>query len=398
MVVSDNGAEMLKPEDIAQRMTSVERNGERIWNKDSEEELPTEEEQSTEDNGVLPKQEDDKQQGADGKDNSDDGSLPPPTTDELIEMARQGNELAKYQLEAQGISWGDTNEKKADDENQSALARIPKDNEGNPIYEQTDADTAWDAIMEQTDGDEEMALSVANSMVSDKEKALHDVENEEIAQSGSVADKIAAAKQHKQNVENAKAELEHWKEIAGTLNRRGEKDTKEQPADENNAPITQEENNVPQAKENNVPTNEVNDNTASQTDETITPVEQADKSVVQQEEENNEAPTSEEEPQSIGKGAFGNIYDQFKGKVKEALAFIMKHKSGDLLGVFHRDNFGDVDLVWGSNEKSNGLDHIIEKHIKAHNDFTSVDDAIEKIDDIIKNGSINEKKIGRAHV
>ena len=398
MVISDNGAEMLKPEDIAQRMTSVERNGESIWNKDSEEELPaeeeqpTEEEQSTEDNSVLPKQEDDKQQGADGKDNSDDGSLTPPTTNELIEMARQGNDLAQYQLEAQGISWEDTNDKKADDNNQSALARIPKDNDGSPIYEQTDADTAWDAIVEQTDGDEDMAQSVADSMVFDKEKALHDVENEEIAQSGSVADKIAAAKQHKQNVENAKAELEHWKEIAGTLNRRGEKDTKEQPADENNAPITQEENNVPQAKENNVPTNEVNDNTASQTDETITPVEQADKSVVQQEEENNEAPTSEEEPQSIGKGAFGNIYDQFKGKVKEALAFIMKHKSGDLLGVFHRDNFGDVDLVWGSNEKSNGLDHIIEKHIKAHNDFTSVDDAIEKIDDIIKNGSINEKK------
>ncbi len=249
MVVSDNGAEMLKPEDIAQRMTSVECNGERIWNKDSEEEQPTEEEQSTEDNGVLPKQEDNKQQGADGKDNSDDGSLTPPTTDELIEMARQGNELAQYQLEEQGISWEDTNDKKADDKNQSALARIPKDNDGSPIYEQTDADTAWDAIVEQTDGDEDMAQSVADSMVADKEKALHDVENAEIAQSGSVADKIAAAKQHKQNIDNAKAELEHWKEIAGTLNRRGEQDTKEQPADENNAPITQEENNVPQAKE-----------------------------------------------------------------------------------------------------------------------------------------------------
>ena len=76
-----------------------------------------------------------------------------------------------------------------------------------------------------------------------------------------------------------------------------------------------------------------------------------------------------EEIKPIGKGVFGNIYDQFKGKVKAAFDFLIKHKSGDLLGVFHREGFGDIDLVWGSNENSEGLDHIIEKHIKAHNDF-----------------------------
>ncbi len=266
MVVSEHGAEMLKPEDIAQRMTSVERNGESIWNKDSEEELPTEEEQPTEDNGVLPKQEDDKQQGADGKDNSDDGSLTPPTTDELIEMARQGNELAQYQLEEQGISWEDTNDKKADDKNQSALARIPKDNDGSPIYEQTDADTAWDAIVEQTDGDEDMAQSVADSMVADKEKALHDVENAEIAQSGSVADKIAAAKQHKQNIDNAKAELEHWKEIAGTLERR--KQSAEQSDEDSNAP---QNDNVPK-EQNDAEPQTGKDNEVAQNEESDVPI------------------------------------------------------------------------------------------------------------------------------
>ena len=286
MVVSDNGAELLKPEDIARNIVSIERNGERIWNKDSKEEQPTEEEQSTEDNGVLPKQEDDKQQGADGKDNSDDGSLTPPTTDELIEMARQGNELAQYQLEEQGISWEDTNDKKADDKNQSALARIPKDNDGSPIYEQTDADTAWDAIVEQTDGDEDMAQSVADSMVADKEKALHDVENAEIAQSGSVADKIAAAKQHKQNVDNAKAELEHWKEIAGTLERR--KQSAEKPTEVSYTPPTNG-NNVPQKKEdNNVPKQE--DDTKPQTEE---PTGQND---VEPQTEGSNVPQSDEEP------------------------------------------------------------------------------------------------------
>lgn len=55
-------------------------------------------------------------------------------------------------------------------------------------------------------------------------------------------------------------------------------------------------------------------------------------------------------------------------------------------------NFGDIDLVLGSNENSEGLDHIIEKHIKAHNDFDSVESAINAIDDVIKNGSLNERK------
>lgn len=44
-----------------------------------------------------------------------------------------------------------------------------------------------------------------------------------------------------------------------------------------------------------------------------------------------------EEIKPIGKGIFGNIYDQFKGKVKAAFDFLIKHKSGDLLGVFHRE-------------------------------------------------------------
>ena len=63
-----------------------------------------------------------------------------------------------------------------------------------------------------------------------------------------------------------------------------------------------------------------------------------------------------------------------------------------IIGVFHRKGFNDVDLVWGSNERSEGLDHNIEKHIKAHNDFDSVEEAMTTIDDVIRNGSLNEAK------
>ena len=98
-----------------------------------------------------------------------------------------------------------------------------------------------------------------------------------------------------------------------------------------------------------------------------------------------ETPTIED-AEPIGTGAFGNIYNQFKGKVKEAFNFLMRHKSGDLLGVFHRDDVGDIDLVWG-NEKM-GLAHILGKHVGEGKDFETPDDAIAMIENVINGGRI----------
>lgn len=93
-----------------------------------------------------------------------------------------------------------------------------------------------------------------------------------------------------------------------------------------------------------------------------------------------------EDTEPIGTGTFGNIYNQFKGKVKEAFNFLMRHKSGDLLGVFHRDDVGDIDLVWG-NEKM-GLAHILGKHVGEGKDFETPDDAIAMIENVINSGRI----------
>lgn len=103
------------------------------------------------------------------------------------------------------------------------------------------------------------------------------------------------------------------------------------------------------------------------------------------EEASNETDT-EQEPQPIGKGVFGNIYDQFKGKVKAAFDFLMKYKSGDLLGVFHRDEVGDIDLVWGN--ENGGLSHIITKHVGEGKDFETPKKAIEKIEEVLKDGEV----------
>ena len=71
---------------------------------------------------------------------------------------------------------------------------------------------------------------------------------------------------------------------------------------------------------------------------------------------------------------------------------MLKNKSGDLLGVFHRDDVGDIDLVWGDRNRNAGLDHIIEKHIERLKDFSSAEEAIQVIEDVINNGQIDEKK------
>ena len=104
---------------------------------------------------------------------------------------------------------------------ESALERIPKDAQtGEPQYTQTDAPTAWDAIVEQTEGDKDMARSVVDSTVRDKEAALKKLESSNPKPVATVAEKIAAAKEHKAAIEAARQELEQWKAIAEVENRR----------------------------------------------------------------------------------------------------------------------------------------------------------------------------------
>ena len=67
-----------------------------------------------------------------------------------------------------------------------------------------------------------------------------------------------------------------------------------------------------------------------------------------------------EEIKPIGKGVFGNIYDQFKGKAKSAINVLRKIKSGEAVGALHHNEVGDISLVWG-NDKA-GLKKILRKH------------------------------------
>jgi len=94
------------------------------------------------------------------------------------------------------------------------------------------------------------------------------------------------------------------------------------------------------------------------------------------------------EPKPIGHSTFGSVYNQFKGKVLQAVKFLLNHESGDLLGVFHRNDVGDIDMVWG--DEGGGLCHILNKHIN-DKDFPTVKDLVSRIEDIINKGEVDER-------
>lgn len=97
---------------------------------------------------------------------------------------------------------------------QTARERVPKDEDGNPIYEQTDADTAWDAIVEETEGNVEMAQSVAEQMLANKKAALDKLQKGKAKAGANVAQIIANEKKHQEAIAKAEADVKAWERIA----------------------------------------------------------------------------------------------------------------------------------------------------------------------------------------
>lgn len=91
-----------------------------------------------------------------------------PTADELVRMAREGNELAQHQLEAQGVEWEEPSEHQP-----TALERVPiNEATQEPMFEKADRETALDALNELTGGNEENTSAIINAQVDQATKAL----------------------------------------------------------------------------------------------------------------------------------------------------------------------------------------------------------------------------------
>lgn len=147
---------------------------------------------------------------------------PQPAAEEQPQVEAQSVVEGQPQVEAQPVGEGQSpiEAQPSEEVRPSALERVPKDEQGQPVYEMAEPGTAWDAIVEQTGGDEQMAQTVAESMVADKKAALKKAEKAKARQGGTIAEKIAAEQERKAAIEQAKAELAHWQNIAMTQQQR----------------------------------------------------------------------------------------------------------------------------------------------------------------------------------
>lgn len=188
--------QVVSPEQLDNMIESVtDANGESVWSREVD--APSVDE--TEENTPV-----------DEENTSVDEANPLVDTDEIA-AEETGNEPQQQEASEEEAP------------TQSALDRIPKDDKGEPIYEQTDPDTAYDAIVEQTGGNEDMAKTVAESMVSDMKASLDKLNKWKPKSGGTITQKIAAEKEHQEAVDQAKANLEHWQKIAGIQQQRKSK-------------------------------------------------------------------------------------------------------------------------------------------------------------------------------
>ena len=79
----------------------------------------------------------------------------------------------------------------------------------------------------------------------------------------------------------------------------------------------------------------------------------------------------------VGVGAFGNIYNQFRGKAKAAIEFLKKLGNGEAVAALHHHTIGDISLVWG--DKKTGLDKILRKHPEVIDNLQSIIDSMEVV-------------------
>ena len=155
-----------------------------------------------------------------------------PTTEELVQMARGGNELAQHQLEAQGVEWEEPAKMQ-----QTALSRVPINEEtGEPMFEKADRETALDALNEITGGNDENTTAIVRAQVEQATKALEALKKKEPtkkapslkgspmamvkAQQEAEANYNTAMEEYNAQVAAAKENLNAWSRINSLMNDR----------------------------------------------------------------------------------------------------------------------------------------------------------------------------------
>ena len=89
---------------------------------------------------------------------------------------------------------------------------------------------------------------------------------------------------------------------------------------------------------------------------------------------------------------FGQNYAEHYHNGKAAIDELLKQKQGQVAGAFHREDLGDIDLVWG--DSSFGLQHILERRTEQYGEEKALR-FISHLEDIIKEGKIVEGRNGK---
>ncbi len=278
----------------------------------------------------------------------------------------------------------------------TALERIPRDEKGNAQFHDVDTETAWDGLVEMS-GNEETAHKVAEASLANAERKLKAAKA--LKEKGETPEELLRSiKENEAAVAEAQRVVAAWKAIVGEKSRREEAfkaeverierkaaEERERAEKEEKARIEAEKKEAERIAAEKAE-EEARVEAERKAEEERIAKQKAEEKTEEAESDKEEAEKQmdDEEPKPVGSGVFGNIYNQFKGKVKEAFDFLMKHKGGDLLGVFHRKDVGDIDLVWG--DENGGLAHILNKHVGEGKSFANVDEAMSHIQNIIETG------------
>lgn len=154
-----------------------------------------------------------------------------PATEQLQATANEGGSIESGQPEAVA------------EQPKTALAQIPTDEQGKPVFEQAESPkAAYDALLEMSKGDSEIAASAVSFKLAEKEKAVKDLGKAKITPaSNSMEDIIAAQQERKALIAQAQSEVEFWKGVLAAKDAPVVEEAVEQPqANETQGDVTKE--------------------------------------------------------------------------------------------------------------------------------------------------------------
>lgn len=192
-----------------------------------------------------------------------------------------------------------------------------------------------DYIFGETGLDADEANAFVENKAAEAKKNLEKVQKNAPKMGTSISEYKAAKAEHEQQVAEAQKAVDYWNDVKAVHAKRAFE--AEKPKEEGVASVTGEAHKV---------------------------------------DENNEK-TSDVNLEPVGKGVFGNIYDQFKGKAKAAIDFLKKLGGGEAVAALYHKEVGDISLVWG-NDKA-GLKKILHKHPEVVDDLQGILDEMHVV-------------------